>query len=104
MGMNTGDAHYDIEVSDIEYLRHADKPLLARIYRPRGCGPFALLVDVHGGAWCEKDRTRNAAINEPLARSGVVMVALDFRMPPADPGYPASVADVNYAIRWCKSH
>jgi acetyl esterase len=94
---------YDIDVEDVEYLRHGNKSLLARIYQPRGSGPFPLLVDVHGGAWCEKDRTRNTAINEPLARSGVVMIAVDFRMPPDDAGYPASIADVNYAIRWCKS-
>ena len=31
---------YEISVEDIEYLRHGDKPLLARVYRPRGAGPF----------------------------------------------------------------
>ena len=30
------------------------------------------------------------------------MVSLDFRMPP-DGGYPASLADANYAIRWLKT-
>jgi acetyl esterase/lipase len=48
---------YEISVEDIEYLRHGDKPLLARVYRPRGAGPFPLIVDLHGGAWCNKDRT-----------------------------------------------
>jgi hypothetical protein len=27
---------YDIDVEDVEYLRHGDKPLLARLYKPRG--------------------------------------------------------------------
>jgi acetyl esterase/lipase len=93
---------YDITVEDVEYLRHGDKPLLARIYRPRGAGPFPLIVDLHGGAWCSKDRTSDAGTDEPLAKSGVVVVSLDFRMPP-EAGYPASLADVNYAIRWCKA-
>jgi len=93
---------YEINVEDIEYLRHGDKPLLARVYRPRGAGPFPLIVDLHGGAWCNKDRTSDAGIDEPLAKSGVVVVSLDFRMPP-DAGYPASLVDVNYAIRWCKA-
>ena len=93
---------YEITVEDVEYLRHGDKPLLARIYKPRGTGPFPLIVDVHGGAWCNKDRTSDAGTDEPLAKSGVVVVSLDFRMPP-EAGYPASLADVNYAIRWCKS-
>ena len=94
---------YEIDVTDIEYLRHGDKPLLARLYKPRGTGPFPIIVDLHGGAWCKKDRTSDAGTDEPLAKSGVIVVALDFRMPP-DAGYPASLADVNYAIRWCKAH
>ena len=93
---------YEIDVEDIEYIRHGDKPLLARVYKPRGKGPFPLIIDLHGGAWCNKDRTSDAGTDEPLAKSGVVVVALDFRMPP-DAGYPASLADVNYAIRWCKA-
>jgi len=93
---------YEIDVEDVEYLRHGNKPLLARIYKPRGTGPFPLIIDLHGGAWCNKDRTSDAGTDEPLAKSGVVVVSLDFRMPP-DAGYPASLADVNYAIRWCKA-
>jgi len=93
---------YEIDVEDVEYLRHGNKPLLARIYQPRGAGPFPIIIDLHGGAWCNKDRTSDAGTDEPLARSGVVVVSLDFRMPP-EAGYPASLADVNYAIRWCKA-
>ena len=93
---------YEIDVEDVEYVRHGDKPLLARIYKPRGTGPFPLIVDLHGGAWNNKDRTSDAGTDEPLAKSGVVVVALDFRMPP-DGKYPDSLADVNYAIRWCKA-
>jgi acetyl esterase/lipase len=93
---------YEIDVEDVEYLRHGAKPLLARVYKPRGAGPFPLVIDLHGGAWCKKDRTSDAGTNEPLARSGVVVVALDFRMPP-DAKYPASLQDINYAIRWCKA-
>jgi acetyl esterase/lipase len=93
---------YEIDVTDVEYLRHGTKPLLARIYKPRGTGPFPLVIDLHGGAWCNKDRMSDAGTDEPLAKSGVVVVSLDFRMPPDD-GYPASLADINYAIRWCKA-
>lgn len=94
---------YEITISDVEYLRHDGKPLLARLFRPQGAGPFPIVVELHGGAWCLMDRTHDAAVNEPLARSGVVVVALDFRMPPDAP-YPASMADINYGIRWTKSH
>ena len=93
---------YEIDVEDVEYLRHGNKPLLARLYKPRGKGPFPVIIDLHGGAWCKKDRTSDVATGEALAKNGVVMAALDFRMPP-EATYPASLQDVNYAIRWVKS-
>ena len=52
---------YEIDVKDVEYLRHGDKPLLARIYQPRGAGPFPVIIDLHGGAWTKKDRTSDVA-------------------------------------------
>jgi acetyl esterase/lipase len=93
---------YEIDVEDVEYIRHGDTPLLARLFKPRGTGPFPLIIDLHGGAWNLGDRLMDTAINEPLAKSGVVVAALDFRMPPVAP-YPASLADINYAIRWLKT-
>jgi len=93
---------YDIEVEDVEYIRHGDTPRLARLFTPRGPGPFPLIVDLHGGAWNLGDRLQDTAINEALAQSGVVVAALDFRMPPVAP-YPTSLADINYAIRWLKT-
>jgi acetyl esterase len=93
---------YEIDIEDVEYLRHGTRPLLARLFKPRGSGPFPLIVDLHGGAWCSGDRLNDTAINEPLAKSGVVVAALDFRMPP-EAAYPASVADINYGIRWLKT-
>jgi acetyl esterase len=89
-------------VEDVEYLRHVSKPLLARLFRPRGSGPFPALIDVHGGAWNLSDRLADTFINEKLAHSGVVVAALDFRMPP-EASYPASMADINYGVRWLKA-
>ena len=95
-------ATHEITVEDVEYLRHGDSPLLARLFTPGGSGPFPIVVDLHGGAWCRGDRLNDAPINEALARSGVIVAALDFRMPPVA-SYPASVADIHYAIRWLKT-
>ena len=47
---------YAIDIADVEYLRHGDKPLLARLFKPPGSGPFPLIVELHGGAWCWGDR------------------------------------------------
>ncbi len=93
---------YDIDIEDVEYLRHGDEPLLARLYKPQGNGPFPIIVELHGGAWCRGDRLNDSVLNEALARRGVVVAALDFRMPP-DASYPGSLADIHYGIRWCKT-
>ena len=62
----TKTAAYDVD--DIEYLRHGDKPLLARVFRPHGEGPFPALVEVHGGAWCLSDRKTEHLRHQYMAR------------------------------------
>ena len=101
--VKTPAARHDIDVRDVEYIRHGNKGYQARVYIPRGAGPFPLVIDIHGGAWCNKDRTSDEGTDAPLARSGVVVASLDFRMPP-DAVYPASLQDVNYAVRWFKQN
>jgi acetyl esterase/lipase len=93
---------YEVKVEDVEYTRHGGTPQLARLYRPQGQGPFPIMVELHGGAWCRSDRLADRLIHESLARSGVVVAALDFRQPPVAP-YPASFQDIHYGIRWLKS-
>ena len=44
------ESQYEVEIKDIEYLSHGGKPLLARVYRPVGNGPFPMMVEAHGGA------------------------------------------------------
>jgi acetyl esterase len=92
---------HEFEVKDVEYLRHGDKPLLARVFRPKGEGPFPALIECHGGAWCLSDRTTERLRHEAMASHGIVSVALDFRSGNEAP-YPASVQDINYAVRWAK--
>jgi acetyl esterase len=94
---------FEIDVEDVEYQRIGGKPMLARIYRPRSRKISPALVEVHGGAWVNGDRLNNAVLDEHLARCGIVVMAVDFRMPPEAP-YPAAVADVNLATRWLKAN
>ncbi len=87
---------------DMEYLRHGDKALTLRLYRPAGDGPFPTVVDLHGGAWCKNDLTACGPRDEVLAEAGIAAATLDFRH--AGDGYPTSLIDINYAIRWLKSN
>ena len=100
--MNTND-EFEVDVRDVEYQQQTGKAWLARIYQPKGTGPFPAIVDVHGGAWHNGDRTNNTGIDRALAAKGILVAALDFRQPP-EAGYPASICDVNLAVRWLKAH
>ncbi len=93
---------FDIKISETEFRRSPQRVLMARVYQPQGNGPFPVLLDLHGGAWNNKDRGANAMMDESLARSGILVVAIDLTRAPEAP-YPSSVQDANYGVRWLKS-
>src|SRR5437016_1536421 len=62
---------YEIEIEEVEYLRHGSTPYIARMFKPRGAGPFPAVIDGHGGAWQGGDRFANDPINEAVAKGGV---------------------------------
>lgn len=96
--LSTPELSFEVDFGDVEY-----RPgWLARVYRPRGTGPFPALLEIHGGAWTSNDRTQNADLARALCASGLVVVSIDFRLG-YDAPYPASIADVNYATRWLKT-
>lgn len=96
-------ATFDVESIDVEYRRDGGQAWLARIIRPKGEGPFPTLLDVHGGAWANGDRLMNESTDIALARSGLVIAAIDFRTSLVAP-HPAAQEDINYATRWLKAH
>jgi acetyl esterase/lipase len=94
---------HEVRIEDIEYQRQGGKAMLARLYQPSGTGPFPAALQVHGGAWTSKDRTDNDFMAKALAESGIVVLSIDFRMPPVAP-YPALLQDVNLGVRFLKGH
>jgi len=96
-------ATHAVEIRDIEYQRPGGQAMLARLYQPNGAGPFPAAVQVHGGAWTSKDRTDNDFMAKALAGSGIVVLSLDFRMPPVA-AYPGSIQDINLGVRWLKAN
>ena len=97
------DAKFDLDVTEQEFRRTAGgRTLKVRVYRPRGTGPFPMLLDLHGGAWNNKDRLANETMDRAVAGSGVLVAAIDLTLAPEAP-YPASVQDANYGVRWLKS-
>ena len=96
-------AKFELKVSEMEFRRNAfGRVLMARIYQPQGAGPFPTLLDLHGGAWNNKDRRAEEPMDRAIAASGVLVVAIDMTLAPEAP-YPACVQDANYGVRWLKS-
>jgi acetyl esterase/lipase len=94
---------FDLDVSEVELRRNqAGRMLMARIYQPKGPGPFATVLDLHGGAWNSKNRLAEEPMDRALAASGLLVVAVDLTLAPEAP-YPACVQDANYAVRWLKA-
>ena len=92
-------ARFDLAVSEVELRRNsAGRMLMARIYQPKGGGPFPTVLDLHGGAWNRKDRFAEEPMDRAPAASGLLVVAVDLTLAPAAP-YPACVQDANYAVR-----
>ena len=98
--MATSTQTYEVDIADVEYLRHGETPLLARLFKPQGSGPFPIMLELHGGAWVRGSRENGDAANEALAKTGVIVAALDFR---TEAPYPASLADIHYGVRWAKT-
>src|SRR5216684_3102400 len=84
------------------YVKHGERQIMARVFKPDGAGPFPCYIDLHGGAWNNGDLADRTGLGEYLAQRGTVMVTLNFRH--AADGYPTSCADINYGIRWTKAH
>jgi len=100
-------AALQVSVSEVELRRNAaGRMLMARVYQPvgqpAGAGPFPTILDLHGGAWNNKDRFAEEPMDRALAASGVLVVAIDMTLAPEAP-YPACVQDANYGVRWLKS-
>lgn len=94
---------FEFVVRDLVYQTHGGKERLARLYQPAGNGPFPAVLQVHGGAWNNKDRSDGQNASLDFAAAGIVVLAIDFRNAPEAP-YPASLQDINYGIRWLKAH
>lgn len=86
---------------DVCYLRHGERRIMARVFKPQGAGPFPCFIDLHGGAWNNGDLADRSGLGEYLAGRGTVMVTLNFRHGPD--GYPTTLQDINYGIRWTKA-
>lgn len=78
----------------------AEGKLRARIYTPKGDGPFPLLVYFHGGGWVIADIDAYDASCRALCNAArCIVVSCDYRLAPENP-FPAAADDAFAAYKW----
>ena len=69
-------------------------------YRPRGPGPFGVLVYFHSGGWVIGDLdTADSSVSTVGDEADLVIVSVDYRLAP-EHLYPAAVEDSFAALQW----
>ena len=92
-------------VGSITHIRIPTKEeLLARVFTPKGTGPFPVIVYFHGGGWV----IANLDVYEPSCRAlcnatKSVVVSVAYRLAP-EHKYPAAVNDAYAATQWVLAH
>lgn len=75
-----------------------------RCYRPKGSGPFPILLYFHGGGWVVGDLDSHDNVCRSLARrAGAVVMSVDYRLAP-EVKFPGPLDDCEWALRWAESH
>ncbi len=87
---------------EIEYHRHGDRPMTLHLTRPASDGLHPAIIDLHGGGWAKGSPSECLSRNQIMTEAGIAAAALDFR--DGGDGYPTSLIDINYAVRWLKAH
>ncbi|HEY3281680.1 MAG TPA: alpha/beta hydrolase [Armatimonadota bacterium] len=90
---------------DVEYGTAAGESLKLDLYLPAepATKPRPALLFVHGGGWCEGDKSGTADRARQMAELGYVVAAINYRLAPKHP-YPAAVEDCWTALKWLREH
>lgn len=81
------------------------RSIAVRTFAPaRDSGPAPVTVHAHGGGWVVGDLDTHAGQAADIcARTGSVVVSVDYRLAPEHP-FPAAVEDVLAVARWVAGH
>ena len=92
----------DFTTEDFDLLEGTDRALKMRLFKPAGIDNPPIVVDLHGGGWVKGKYEDGFIRCEALAKTGIAAAEVDFRH--GANGYPTSLVDINFAIRWVKAH
>src|SRR6266545_4905795 len=100
----TGSPEHDLR-SALTYTTHDGVALQGDLYLPKGAGPHAALVAVHGGGWQQGVRSAFQYWGPHLAARGYGLFAISYRL--AKKGqktFPHAVQDVIAAVQFLRGN
>lgn len=86
----------------IVYATHTGEELRGDFYAPSGAGPFPVVVAAPGGGWFISDPGGLKPWGEFLARHGIAMFAIQYRVSATEKTFPKPVVDVLSAIQFVR--
>jgi len=92
--------------TNIEYGKVDGQHLLLDANVPDGTGPFPVVIAVHGGGWCNCDKSGKgdfAPALKALTENHFVWFSINYRLAPNN-HWPDCFDDLQTAIRWAKTH
>jgi len=99
----TGAGEHDLH-SALTYATHDGVALQGDLYLPRGAGPHAALVAVHGGGWQQGARSAFQYWGPYLAARGYGLFAISYRFAKkGQKAYPHAVQDVIAAVQFLRA-
>lgn len=89
----------------MRYAKHGELELGGTLYRAHSEGPSPIVIAVHGGAWKAGDPTQYQYWGPWLARQGIALYAIEYRLAQGERNrYPAAVDDVRAALRFVRAN
>lgn len=86
---------------DVPYAPHDACRL--DVYSPANAAGAPVVLYLHGGGFRVGSKRSHAAVAEPLATAGFIVVLVDYRLAPAHP-FPAALDDCAAAFLWVASN
>ena len=95
---------HNVEVTvDVPYLPTELPEHRLDIYRPRGEGPWPIVLYIHGGGFRILSKDTHWVMGLAFARRGYLVLNINYRLAPEYP-FPAAMMDVCSAYQWLLEH
>lgn len=88
--------------ADIVYATNDDVELRGDLYAPAGSGPFPVVIAAPGGGWFVCDRRGLEPWGVHLARHGIALFAVQYRISLTGRTFPKPICDVLSAIQFVR--